>query len=232
MLTFVKYIAESLVGIVVGGMPTTIYITVYSFFLGLLLGLLISVIKLKKVPIANGFLNIYVSFMRGTPPLVQLFIIYFGLPMLLKQLGIDCSGWDKSVFAIITLALMNAAYIAKAIMSSYLSVERGQIEAGISIGMGSLQLFRRVLLPQTLVIAVPNLGNILIILIKQTALAFTIGIIDMMGVIKVLDTRSYGARKLELYIAVAILYWLLCFMIQVTFDKIEKRLKRGYQGIK
>ena len=232
MIQFIKFTAESIVDIVVGGIPTTIYITVYSFAAGLLLGLLIAILEIRNGKISTKIIGVYVSFMRGTPPLVQLFIIYFGMPILLNKMGINTASWSKEIFVIISLTLMNGAYISKVIISAYRGVEQGQIEAGISIGMNNLQLFRRVLLPQAMVIAVPNLGNILIILIKQTALAFTIGVIDMMGVIKVLDTQSYGVRKLELYIAVAILYWLLCFIIQLVFNRVENHFKRGYQEMK
>lgn len=195
-------------------LPLTLFIMIASLFFGLLLGLVITVMKLNKNVVSNSIANVYVAFIRGTPPLLQLFLVFYGLPQVLSPIGIDISNWDKIIFAIITFSLNCGAFISEIMRSSYLAVDKGQHEAALSVGMSKFQVIRRIIFPQAFVIAVPNLGNLVISLLKETSYVFTIGIIDILGKAKLIGSNGYGVRQLEVYIAVALIYWAMCIVIE------------------
>ena len=125
-------------------LPVTLAIMFGSLTLGMILGVLITIIKLRKSRIPNLFVTAYVSFLRGTPPLVQLFLIFYGLPKFLGSFGIDVNGWDKVFFAILTFSLHSSAFISEVLRSAYLAVDKGQREAALSVGMSGLQAFVRI----------------------------------------------------------------------------------------
>jgi L-cystine transport system permease protein len=212
-------------------LPLTLLIVVLSLVFGLLLALLLTVARLGTSRVLRTLATWYISFIRGTPSLVQLFLVFYGLPQMLKLIGIDINGWDKVVFAIITFSLNGAAYLSEIMRSSYLAVDRGQQEAAFSVGMNMMQSLRRIVFPQALVIALPNLGNSAISLLKETSLAFTIGVFDLMGRAQMISIRNNGVNQLELFIAVSLVYWVLCFGIERGIALMEKIQKRGYKGI-
>jgi amine acid ABC transporter, permease protein, 3-TM region, His/Glu/Gln/Arg/opine family len=212
-------------------LPLTLLIVILSLAFGLLLALLLTAAKLGSSRILRILATWYISFIRGTPPLVQLFLVFYGLPQVLKGIGIDINSWDKVVFAIITFSLNGAAFLSEIMRSAYQAVDRGQQEAAFSVGMTPFQAFRRVMLPQAFAIALPNLGNSAISLLKETSLAFTIGVVDVMGRAQVISIRSNGVNQLELFIAVALLYWALCFIIEKAVALLERAFKKGHKGV-
>lgn len=212
-------------------LPLSIAIALSSFLLGLLLALGITLIEVKGNRFFKALIAVYVSFLRGVPTIVQLLLIAFGLPTLFGQLGVSTQEWDKSIYAILALGLMHSAYISKNLYSAYLAVDRGQVEAGLSIGMNGRQLFRRVYFPQAAVIALPNLGNSIVVIIKSTSIAFTIGIMDMMGTINSFNSRNFGSQQSEAYITAAVIYWILCILFSKLFRWVENSLKKGTRGI-
>jgi L-cystine transport system permease protein len=212
-------------------LPLTLLIVILSLAFGLLLALLLTVAKLGTSRILRTLATWYISFIRGTPSLVQLFLVFYGLPQMLKLIGIDINGWDKVVFAIITFSLNGAAYLSEIMRSSYLAVDRGQQEAAFSVGMNMMQSLWRIVFPQALAIALPNLGNSAISLLKETSLAFTIGVFDLMGRAQMISIRNNGVNQLELFIAISLVYWVLCFGIERGIAFMEKNQKRGYKGI-
>ncbi|MBB6633516.1 amino acid ABC transporter permease [Cohnella thailandensis] len=212
-------------------LPLTLLIVILSLAFGLLLALLLAAAKLGSSRILRILATWYISFIRGTPPLVQLFLVFYGLPQVLKGIGIDINSWDKVVFAIITFSLNGAAFLSEIMRSAYQAVDRGQQEAAFSVGMTPFQAFRRVMLPQAFAIALPNLGNSAISLLKETSLAFTIGVVDVMGRAQVISIRSNGVNQLELFIAVALLYWALCFIIEKAVALLERAFKKGHKGV-
>lgn len=212
-------------------LPLTLLIVILSLAFGLLLALLLTVAKLGTSRVLRTLATWYISFIRGTPSLVQLFLVFYGLPQMLKLIGIDINGWDKVVFAIITFSLNGAAYLSEIMRSSYLAVDRGQQEAAFSVGMNMMQSLWRIVFPQALAIALPNLGNSAISLLKETSLAFTIGVFDLMGRAQMISIRNNGVNQLELFIAISLVYWVLCFGIERGIAFMEKNQKRGYKGI-
>jgi len=132
---------------------------------------------------------------------------------------------------VITFSLHSAAYFSEVIRSAYLAVGQGQLEAAYSIGMGYGQAIRRILLPQAFGIAIPPLGNNVISLLKETSLAFSIGIVDIMGKAQIIIGNNYGINIFRVYIAVAAFYWVLSMLIETIFGRLEKRYKKGHVSL-
>ena len=125
------------------------------------------------------------------------------------------------------MTLKSSANLGEMMRSSYLAVEHGQTEAALSVGMTEAQALRRIVLPQAVAIAVPNLGNNVIGIFKDTALAFSIGTLDLMGRAQTISQASYGASRLEVYVGVAIIYWAICLLLQLITSLIERATSRG-----
>ncbi|MCU6794439.1 amino acid ABC transporter permease [Paenibacillus sp. WQ 127069] len=212
-------------------LPITLTIMLLSLVFGLLLGLVIALARIQKNKIIYALATFYLSFMRCTPTIVQLFLVYYGLPQLLILVGVDVNDWDKIIFAVITFSLHSAAFFSEVIRSSYLAVGSGQQEAAYSVGMTYGQSLRRIILPQAFGIAIPNLGNNVIILLKETSLAFSIGIVDIMGQVQIILGNNYGANTFQVYILVSLIYWVLSIAIEKGFGRLEKSYKKGHVSI-
>lgn len=146
---------------------------------------------------------------------------------MLVLFDVNINFWPKMFFVIIALTLLYSAQLAEIIRSALEAIGPGQFEAGISIGLTPFQTMTRIVIPQAFVVALPNLGNSLIALLKEGSLAFTIGLIDVMGSGNLIISRNYGAYALETYIALAIVYWGLTLIIERTFCYLEKRYSKG-----
>lgn len=202
-------------------LPLTLYIMILSLIFGLILGLVVTAMKLSKNIVVKTIANAYVAFIRGTPPLLQLFLVFYALPPLLAKIGIDINNLDKTVFAIITFTLNCAAFMSEIMRSAYLAVDRRQHEAALSVGMTNFQMVQRIILPQAFAIAIPSLGNITISLLKETSYVFTIGVIDILGKAKLIGADGYGVRQLEAFIAVALIYWVMSILIEKSIALYE-----------
>ncbi|WP_273339882.1 amino acid ABC transporter permease [Alloiococcus otitis] len=176
----------------------------------------------------NQLLQVFVSFMRGTPQLVQLFLAFYGFPLVVEwvnqQAGwnLDVNGIPALVYVFVAFGLNEAAYNSETFRAAILSVDDKEIETAKSIGLTDRQTMRRIILPSALVVAIPNLGNSLISLLKGTSLAFTVTVIDIMGQARIL--AGANLRFFEAYIAVALLYWLFCILIERGVGYLERRL--------
>ncbi|WP_234916686.1 amino acid ABC transporter permease, partial [Streptococcus equinus] len=163
---------------------------------------------------------------RCTPPIVLIFLVFYGLPRFLEWwLGIDVNGWSRSIFVILAMTLLFAASISEVFKSSYLALPKGQLEAGLSIGLSELQTFARILLPQAFRIALPNITSAVINLLKDIALAYTIGLVDLMGEGNLIISRNMGNYSLETYTAVAVIYWILALILSVVTHIVENQLE-------
>lgn len=207
--------------------PLTMGILLISLVISLAIGALVTVGSLSKNHIVQAISKGYISFMRGIPTLVLIFLLYLGLPQVLSDFGIDIGGWDKAIFIIATLSLNTSANMAEMMRASYLAVDRGQREAAYSVGMKPFMAFRRIIFPQALGIAIPTLGNNIILLFKETSLGFTIGVIDILGKARAISAASFGANKLEVYIASAVIYWIICVVLEQGSKYVEKMYTRG-----
>ncbi|WP_374187634.1 amino acid ABC transporter permease [Priestia aryabhattai] len=216
---------------VVDKLPLTLFMLGLSLLFSLLLGFVIALIRIQKKPVLSKMATIYLSFMRCTPLLVQLFLVYFGLPQLLLLVHIDINSWSRITFLVIAFSLHTAAPLSEVIRSAYLSIDKGQFEAAYSIGMNYFQSLRRIILPQAFVAALPNLGNATISLLKDTALAFSIGIIDIMGQVRLILGNNCGIGMFEIYVTISLVYWSMCIVIEIIVSYLEKHLKKGRVSI-
>ena len=205
---------------ILGTVHVTVFITVVSALAGILLGCLIAVVRVKQVKILNPIMVVYISFIRGTPFLVQLFLIYFGVPEILNHLGLSVRGLPGMLFVLIVFTLHIAGYGAEIMRSSIEAVAPGEKEAAESLGMTEFQSNVRVSLPQAFVLAIPPLVNTVISVLKGTALVFNVGIVDMMRKADLMGGNSQ--RYLELFIDVAVIYGILVFLITQIGRFIER----------
>jgi len=212
-------------------LPITLTIMVLSLLFGLILGLVTAIIRIRKRPISYAIATFYLSIMRCTPALVQLFLIFFGLPYLLMLMNININGWNKITFVVIAFSLHMAANLSEVIRSAYLSVGNNQLEAAYSVGMSYFQAIRRIILPQAFAIALPNLGNDCIMLLKDTSLAFTIGIVDIMGEVRIIVGNNYGINEFQVYMVISLIYWAITIAIENGVRYLDQRLNRGHVSI-
>lgn len=207
--------------------PMTFYILFMSLVLSLLIGAVFAFLSLSGKKAAGAIAKGYVSFMRGVPTLILIFLIYLGLPQVMRNFGVDMSGISLSTYIIACLSLSVSANMAEMMRSAYLAIDKGQREAAYSVGMSPAVAFFRIIFPQALGVAIPTLGNNIIMLFKETSLAFTIGVIDMMGKARAVSAANYGATKLEVYIAAGIIFWALCFIMEKGTKLVEKAYTKG-----
>jgi amine acid ABC transporter, permease protein, 3-TM region, His/Glu/Gln/Arg/opine family len=201
----------------------TLLIVIAATILGVFFGTVLALFRLGKTPLLNQISAIYISFMRGTPIIVQMFIVYYGLPLVLLMIHVDINHWDKLIFIIITYGLNMAAFMAEIIRAAIIGVPIGQSEAAYAVGMSRLQTFRRIVAPQALLIALPSLGMNMVGLLQNTSVAFSLGIIDVIGKARVIGANTY--HTLEGYVGAAVIFLTLCILMEYGFSNIEKKLK-------
>ena len=200
----------------------SVFLTVISQTLALFLGSSIALVRVQRLRWISSLFAAYISFIRGTPFLVQLYLICFGLPRIIKAMGAeDIRALPVIVFVVVVMVLHSAAYMSEIMRGSLESIDKGQMEACYSIGMTTGEAYRRILLPQAFRIAVSSLGNEIISAIKSTSLVFNVGIVDMMSKAELMGSYSY--RSLELYLDAGIIYVLLCFILHGITDFLSGR---------
>lgn len=211
----------------------TLYIVAFSVIGGSLFGFVLAAAKLSNNQLLRALANAYTTVMRCTPAIVLLFLVYYGIPAFAEGVfGIYLQDVSTGVFVVVTFSLQFAAMMSEVIRSSYLAIDKGQFEAAVSVGLTPFQAYRRIIFPQALVVALPNFGNGLISVLQEGALAYTIGFIDIVGKANLIIANNYGTHTLEIYIALAVIYWVLSISIEKLFAVLEKMLSRGKQTIK
>lgn len=209
-------------------LPLTLWILIVTIVIGSLLGALLAWGQLYGDEVIVSISKGYVFVLRCTPPIVLLFMVFYGLPEFLEWwLGLDVNGWSRTVFVITAMTLLYAATISEVFKSAYLAVPNGQLEAGLSISLTEFQTFQRILLPQAFRFALPNISNAILNLLKDTALAYTIGLADIMGAGNLLIGRNLGNYSLETYTAVAVVYWTLALLLALGNQFLENALETG-----
>lgn len=198
-----------------------------SVLFGTIVGFVLLVGKLSRhtlfVKVAHG----YTTILRCTPSIVLLFLVYYGLPSLASNFGLNLNEVDKIVFVVITFTLQFGAVMSEVMRSAYESIDKGQFEAAVSVGLTNRQAYLRIVVPQAVLVAIPNFGNAFLGLIKEGALAYTIGLLDVMGKASLIIDSNYNAHALEVYIALSLIYWTLSIIIEQFFFRLEKVLSKG-----
>ncbi len=210
-----------LVPVLLKYLPLTLGMASLSMILALILASLFAIIRVVRFPVLDAATRLFISFFRGTPLLVQLFLFYYGLPQLFSFL----TAIDGVTAAIIGLTLHFSAYMAESIRAAILGVDRSQWEAAKSIGMSTSQMMRRIILPQASRVAAPTLINYFIDLIKSTSLAFTLGVTELMGAAQKEAAGSF--LYFETFIVVAVIYWAVVESLAFIQIRIEKQLSKA-----
>lgn len=203
--------------LILSGLPMTIYVSFISMGIGMVLGLFISLARRSEKKLLRWPARVYISFMRGTPMLVFLFLIYFGLP----AVGLEFTAFQS---AIIGFGLNSAAYIAEVNRSALSSVDHGQWEASYSLGLGYRSTLMGIVLPQAIRIAIPPLTNVFLDLVKATSLAAVITVPELFQKTQIAAGRSYDT--MTMYLLVALIYWPLCSLIAFIQDRFEGYFNR------
>lgn len=200
------------------GLPYTIGISVLTFLIGNILGIILTMLGMLPSKIVKGFVRFYISFLRGVPGLVLLFLLYFGLPYQLNALTAAC----------ICFSLTSSAFIAEIYRGSIAGVAVGQWDAAYALGLPFGRVMRKIILPQAFRISIPALGNVAMDLLKGTSLAAMITIPDIFQKAKIVGGRTFD--YMSMYILVAVMYWLLCIGIGWGQNRLEQYYAKRYEG--
>ena len=211
-------LVRSSIGPLLGGLAKgTLPLTAVSFALGLVVAVLVALMRLSGRRLVAWLARAYVSVIRGTPLLLQLFIVFYGLP----SIGVTLNPWPS---AIIALSLNVGGYASEAVRGAILAVPPGQWEAAMTVGMSRATTLRRVVLPQAARIAVPPLSNTLISLVKDTSLASTILVTELLR--KAQEIAAPSFQFFTLYGVAAVYYWVVCLVLSFGQTRLETRLSR------
>lgn len=211
-----------LFGVLLGYVPLTLFMAVLGMILALVLASIMAVERVFKVPVLDPFVRLFISFFRGTPLLVQLFLFYYGLPQILPFL----TNINGVTVTIMGLTLHFSAYMAESIRGAITGVDRSQWEASQAVGLTQGQTMRRIILPQAARTAAPTLVNYFIDMIKSTSLAFTLGVTELMGA-----TQKEAAGcflYFEAFLVVAAIYWVMVEALSWVQRRLELRLNKAH----
>lgn len=217
----VSYFMEVL-PIIASKVNVTFELTIAATIFALIVGVIVAIIGYYKVPALYQFTRVYVSVMRGTPVVAQLYFFYYGVALY--------SAFVRNMTPLIAVAVVMSlnmgAFMSESIRGALLSVDEGQKEVAYSLGMTNFQLVTRIVIPQAVRIALPPLFNDVINLIKMTSLAFMLGVPDVMGAAKIEGARTF--RYFEIYAAVMLIYWVIIFVLGILHKLLEKKCASMY----
>ena len=199
------------------GAGVTVQITAVSVSMGMLIGMLVGIARLSKTWIIKALASIYVDFIRGTPLLVQLFLVYFALPIIVG------TRIDPFIAAITACSINSGAYVAEIFRGGIQSIDKGQMEAGRSLGLTWRQTMRHIILPQAFKRIIPPLGNEYIAMLKDSSLVSVIGFEELTRRGQLIIARTYGS--FEIWMSVAVIYLVMTFTISRLVDYLERRYK-------
>lgn len=202
---------------VLQGLPYTILISLLSFLFGNIIGLILTTLSMVKIKPLTLLIRFYISFLRGTPGIVLLFILYFGLPIQLHPV----------VAAIICFSLSSSAFLVEIYRGAIYGVDKGQWEAATALGLPFLKIMQKIILPQAMRLAIPSLGNVAVDILKGSSLAAMITVPDIFQKAKIVGGREFDF--LTMYLLVACIYWILCLLINFIQQRLEKRFNQFYQ---
>jgi polar amino acid transport system permease protein len=207
--------------IILRGMRETLYIALLSMALGVVLGVVLAVMRVSRNPLVAGLAGIYVWFWRATPVILQLLIVYFGMRQVIED-SLFRDNWTRFRAAVITFGLNEAAYMAEIVRAGIQSVESGQMDAAKSLGMTNLQALRRVILPQAFRVIVPPTGNEFIAMLKNTSVAFAIGVVELLNAAKIQAARNF--KIMELYTVAAFWYLVMVSVFSLFQAELERAM--------
>lgn len=215
-------------------LPLTLLITAVSLIGGFLIAVPVALSRINRVPVLRQIAAAYVTVIRGTPMLMHLFLIYYGLPILIDgiakklDLGFTAASIPIVYFVFIAFSITAGAYMSEVIRSGIQAVDRGQVEAAYSIGMTPAQAFRRIILPQALSVSLLNLSSEAIGMLHGTTLAFTVSVTEINARANIVASTNW--KFFEAYIAAALMFWGLTVLIERVTARIEKKINMFNRG--
>jgi len=207
------------------GLGKTLLISVFASLLGLVLGIIVALVKIsypkrkKALCVPNAICSAYVTVIRGTPVALQLFIMVFAV--------FAIRGFPVEITAIITFGINSGAYVSESIRAGILSIDKGQTEAGLSLGLSGGQTMRLIVIPQAIKNVIPTIGNELIALIKETSIVSMVGIVDLTFAAKIIGAGDKMADYLVPMLVAAFFYLAVVYILTFVIKYVEKRLRRG-----
>lgn len=216
--------------VVLRGLPVTLFLTAASLILAMPFSVGIALARKNKIAVLDKVCAVYVSFIRGTPMILQIYVVYNLVPGILavlfekQNISYPVYEINPMVYAVLIFSLSTAATMSEVIRSALAAVDERQLEAALSIGLNSRQAYARIIFPQALVTAVPNLCTLVVNLIKSTSLAFAMTVQDITAIAKI--EASSGYNYIEAYLDIFLVYLLLCASVEKLFKYLEKGLKK------
>lgn len=210
---------------VLAAIPVTLEMALLATIVGWIIGILIAVARRNKIPVISQICAVFVSFIRGVPMVILLYVAYYALPMMIySATGVDTTSIPAIWYAIVALSLDQAAYSSEVFRAALDSVNRGQLEAAWSVGMTTWQAMRRIVFPQALAVALPNLSGLFVGIIKGTSLAYYVGVYEITATANLL--ANPGLNFIEAYVITTVIYELISFICNRLFHTAETRLNR------
>ena len=213
-------------------LPLTLFLPAVTLLIGIVLGSIIAIVRLRSNKLVNAVLAVVVSFFLSVPAILHVFIMYYSLPYLIAPILSAVTGsvvkpFDVSPYwtAYIFFIIYQTAYQSENIRGALLSVDRGQLEAALAVGLSYYQAYKRIILPQAFAVAMPSFFTYYLHGIKSLALLFTIKIVDIFAAADIF--AALYSRRTEPYVADAIIYWLLCVVLTFVFNSWERSLSKG-----
>jgi L-cystine transport system permease protein len=216
--------------VILSAAPMTLLIASVSMLIGIIIGFFITICRMYRVPVLNHLALFYISFIRGTPMIVQIYVTFFGIQFFFDAI-VRHYGWNVSssvipviLYAFAAFSLNAGAFLSETIRSALSSVEAGQMEAAYSVGLSTVQAMWRIIIPQALVSALPNFGNAFLLLIKGSSLAFAVMVVEILSKAKI--EAGAGYNYTENFVVASVLYWMICFVFEKVFVFLENWVKR------
>lgn len=225
----ISFLAHTFV-LALKGIPVSLGITFLSLIIAIIPAYFMALARLYHVKVISQIISLFVSFIRGTPIVVQILLIYSLLPSLINGIAVSAGSsfnvFDMSpvVYAVVVFSLHACVMLSEVLRGAITTVDRSQLDAAYALGMNPLQAFRLVIMPQAIVAAIPNLGTLTLTLFKETSLCFLMTVKDITAIAKI--EASYGYNYIEAYADIFIIYLIVCSVIQTVFYIAEKIMKR------
>jgi len=216
--------------VALSGISITLLVTIVSLIVALPLGFLLAMTRINRIPVIQRIAQIYVSFVRGTPIIIQIFIIYSSIPLILKaffdkyNIQLDIYKINPIWYALIIFSFSTTALLIEVFRSALGAVKKEQLEAAYSVGLTTFQAYRRIIIQQVLVVALPNLCTTTVNLIKATSLGYAMSLPEITLNAKV--AANMGYNYVEAYLDIFIIYLILCMTVEYIFKVLEKRLSK------
>lgn len=216
--------------VALSGVPITIGVTVVALLVALPAGFFLALLRINRIPVLHRLAQVYISFVRGTPIIIQIFIVYSSMPMLLSSffakydIGLKVYEIHPIWYAFIVFSFNTTAILSEVFRSALSTIDKGQLEAAQSVGLTTIQGYTRIVIPQALVVAVPNICTATVNLIKATSLGYAMSLQEI--TLKAKVAANAGYNYVEAYIDIFLVYLILCSIVEYAFKVYEKRLSK------